>query len=215
MKAILGSKRILIYGDSITWGRVANEERRYDENTRWTCLLQQRLGDAFEVIEEGLRGRMLKGENLRFKNRDGLSQFGPILASHLPVDLLIFFLGTNDVLAGDKSPAEIANALPDYFELIGTWCHEFGMKIPQVLIVSPPRIDESALGTDRSTSSPDQKTKNLPELYKNIALANNTGFFDATKAVNPGNLDGIHIDEAANAALAEALEPAIREILQT
>lgn len=56
-------KQILCYGDSNTFGTIgrwaASDEpsERFDENTRWTCVLQKELGDHYHVIEEGLGGR--------------------------------------------------------------------------------------------------------------------------------------------------------------
>ena len=99
MQTTAGLKRVLVYGDSITWGRIPNDFGRHNENSRWTSVLQQKLGDSFEVVEEGLRGRFLAGEHPYMPNRDGLQQFGPIFASHLPLNLLILFLGTNDTNA--------------------------------------------------------------------------------------------------------------------
>lgn len=54
-------KRILCYGDSNTWGTIPRWEEsaipsdRYDENTRWTKVVQKQLGEEYEVIEEGLK----------------------------------------------------------------------------------------------------------------------------------------------------------------
>ncbi len=56
-------KQILCYGDSNTFGTIgrwaASDEpsERFDENTRWTCVLQKELGDHYHVIEESLGGR--------------------------------------------------------------------------------------------------------------------------------------------------------------
>ena len=34
-------KRILCYGDSNTWGFMGESGERFDEQTRWPCLLEQ------------------------------------------------------------------------------------------------------------------------------------------------------------------------------
>ena len=49
-------KRILCFGDSNTWGYAPKDGYRFDENTRWTGLLQNALPD-YKIIEEGLNGR--------------------------------------------------------------------------------------------------------------------------------------------------------------
>ena len=50
-------KHIICFGDSNTHGYCAETDGRFDENTRWTCLLQAKLGDEYLILEEGLGGR--------------------------------------------------------------------------------------------------------------------------------------------------------------
>ena len=50
-------KRIVCFGDSNTWGLNAETMRRFPEEVRWPCLLQEKLGDEYQIIEEGLPGR--------------------------------------------------------------------------------------------------------------------------------------------------------------
>lgn len=51
------AKRILCYGDSNTWGYIPGTAKRHDTKTRWTGMLQDKLGDEYEIIEEGLNSR--------------------------------------------------------------------------------------------------------------------------------------------------------------
>ena len=48
---------ILCFGDSNTYGYKPDRTGRYDENTRWTGILQTKLGTQYRIIEEGLCGR--------------------------------------------------------------------------------------------------------------------------------------------------------------
>ena len=56
-------KTILCFGDSNTWGSIASDRPtvqpslRYDEHTRWPCVLGEELGPEYRVVEEGLSGR--------------------------------------------------------------------------------------------------------------------------------------------------------------
>ena len=43
---------ILCFGDSNTWGYKPDKTGRFDEKTRWTGLLQQKLGPEYHIIEE-------------------------------------------------------------------------------------------------------------------------------------------------------------------
>ena len=47
-------KQILCYGDSNTWGYMGSDLKRYPWDIRWTGRVQERLGDKWRVIEEGL-----------------------------------------------------------------------------------------------------------------------------------------------------------------
>ena len=52
--------RILCYGDSNTWGYISGtDHQRYGEDERWTKVLVKKLGENFEIIEEGLNSRTL------------------------------------------------------------------------------------------------------------------------------------------------------------
>ena len=46
-------KRIMCFGDSNTWGANPSDGSRYPEDVRWTGVLQQTLGEGYQVIEEG------------------------------------------------------------------------------------------------------------------------------------------------------------------
>ena len=57
-------KHIICLGDSNTHGYCADpadctdpELARFNEDERWTCLLQKALGEDCKVFEEGLSGR--------------------------------------------------------------------------------------------------------------------------------------------------------------
>ena len=43
---------ILCFGDSNTWGYKPDKTGRFDENTRWTALLQKKLGPEYHIIED-------------------------------------------------------------------------------------------------------------------------------------------------------------------
>jgi lysophospholipase L1-like esterase len=51
------TKRIMCFGDSLTWGWTPIESgipvERYSKEKRWTGILASELGPEFEVLEEG------------------------------------------------------------------------------------------------------------------------------------------------------------------
>lgn len=46
-------KHIICFGDSNTHGYCAMNDGCFDENERWTCLLQKSLGEDYLILEEG------------------------------------------------------------------------------------------------------------------------------------------------------------------
>ncbi len=139
-------KHILCFGDSNTHGYCADPNdcadhgNRFNENERWTCLLQKHLGDGYLVIEEGLGGRTTCFTDPLHEGMSGLDYINPCLMSHEPVDLLIIMLGTND--SKDRfhvTAKEIAIAmgrLVDKAKATACW----GDHGPNILVVCPPPI---------------------------------------------------------------------------
>lgn len=87
---------ILCFGDSNTYGYRPDGSGRFDADTRWTGLLQKKLGTNDRIIEEGLCGRTTVFSDELREGRRGLDTIGILLESHAPVNLLILMLGTND-----------------------------------------------------------------------------------------------------------------------
>jgi len=91
-------KTLVCFGDSNTWGYVPGSGgERFPREQRWPMILQRLLGDGWEVISEGLSGRTATIDRPDSEGRNGLPYLLPCLASHAPVDVVVIFLGTNDV----------------------------------------------------------------------------------------------------------------------
>ena len=88
-------KHILCIGDSNTHGlctdpsESADHGSRYNEEERWTCLLQKALGAEYLVIEEGLSGRTCVYDDPDMDSVNLLPVLHALLNSHEPLDLLI------------------------------------------------------------------------------------------------------------------------------
>ena len=98
-------KTLVCFGDSNTWGYVPGSDgERFPREQRWPVILQRLLGDDWDVISEGLGGRTATIDRPDSEGRNGLPYLLPCLLSHAPVDVVVVFLGTNDVnyLADDR-----------------------------------------------------------------------------------------------------------------
>ena len=87
--------RILCIGDSNTWGATPGEDSLRLER-RWTKVLQE-LRPNDEIIEEGLSGRTITAKDTIVPVRCGVDTLPLLMLSHVPVDLVIIMLGTNDL----------------------------------------------------------------------------------------------------------------------
>lgn len=58
--------------------------------------MQSLLGDGFYVVEEGLGGRETVFDDPLEGERNGYTALPYVLKTHMPIDILIISLGTND-----------------------------------------------------------------------------------------------------------------------
>jgi lysophospholipase L1-like esterase/predicted enzyme related to lactoylglutathione lyase len=86
---------ILAFGDSNTYGW--HEDGRFPRATRWPGALEALLPAGWRVIEEGLGGRTTNVDDPELADCNGLAYFEPCLHSHLPLDVVVLFLGVNDL----------------------------------------------------------------------------------------------------------------------
>lgn len=211
------AKRILIYGDSYTFGKIPGGSR-FPNNIRYTGVLQKELGDDYDIIEEGLRGRTLDGENTFFPHRHGFEQFGAIFGSHLPIDLVVLFLGTNDTNSGShRTPEKIVQGYDHYLERIDWWCDHLVFEKPKVMLIAPPTILEEhsyKIFGDLFKGS-EMKVAQLPHLIEKYAQTHDLEFFDCSPVVKVSDVDGIHLDEEGNRLLGEALAQKVFRIFKS
>lgn len=218
MKTGNAIKQILIYGDSLVFGKQSGANVRLASNVRFTGVLQDLLGDGFEVIEEGLRGRMLSGENPFFPERNGLQQFGPIVGSHLPVNVVVIALGTNDSNQNPSFDARVfAHSLNNYMSKLKDWAEFLGVTMPKVLVVLPPEIDETHYdeGTARIFGAgANERVQQLRQELNSVAEGLDLPVLDASQHCSPAAQDGIHLDLENNRKLAEALHAKLVDFVQ-
>lgn len=142
-------KHILCYGDSNTWGFVPGSDReRFPAHVRWPGVIARQLRSTCRVTEEGLCGRTTVWDDPFSPGveRNGLKMLGAVLDSHRPLDMVIIFLGVNDLKACFSATAtDIARGV----ELLGRTAGNpvFGPGggcSPDVLVICPPTIWEVA-----------------------------------------------------------------------
>jgi lysophospholipase L1-like esterase len=208
-------KNILLYGDSFFWGVDALHAGRHIYENRVGNACQRELGNNFDVVTEGLRGRTMFGNNGWFPERDGLSQFGPIFASHLPLDLVVVMLGTNDLNSKTHhQPSDIAAALDGYKQKMVFWCDFMKYPVPKVLVISPPEINQADLTAFAGVfDGAAEKIATLRESLHGYAEDHGDAFLNASEIVVSKNTDGIHLDANESGKLGVSIAAKIKETL--
>ena len=206
-------KHIVCIGDSNTHGYCADPAdcadggSRFNEDERWTCLLQKALGPEYLVIEEGLGGRTTVFPDPLHESMDALGCMYALLMSHEAVDLLIIMLGTNDVkerLGVNASCIGIGmERLVRKAQSVDCW----GGRRPNILIVCPPPIlpeMEQSEGGQPMGKGCIEKSRELPKYLRRTAELTGCHFLDAA-GCEFNRLDGMHLTRRGHARLAELL----------
>ena len=137
--------RILIYGDSNTWGD-SGEGYRYQTQEQWPNILQELLGADYEVVQEGLCGRVA-GDYVEDKpHRNGLRYFRVALGSASPLDLTIIALGANDLKEEyGRSAQQIAADLISYVKTLHDFSQEGNKMVQTAILFIGEKLQKSPL----------------------------------------------------------------------
>lgn len=204
-------KTILCFGDSNTWGTPPGGVGRHRWQVRWPGVLQQRLGAAVRVLEDGLPGRTNLVEDPSSANRSGAQLLPVALEISSPLDLVIIMLGTNDLKRElGLSPKQIAQGARELLRIAA----ECEPRASHVLLVSPPHVTETSdAGLAAQFHGGIERSQELAAHYAEAATHHGSHFFDAASVAKSSPVDGIHLDERSHQALGEALAAEAARIL--
>lgn len=206
--SIENPKTVLCYGDSNTYGRMPDGVGRFDKRTRWTALLQKKLGPDYKVLEEGKGGRTtdIEHPDPAKPGRNGYTYFVDWLDGHEPVDVAVVMLGTNDHKnVYERTATETA-------ELLGDYVSELRLANPatQTILVAPAfiRANPNAEYYDRTA---EQKSRELVEALGKVAADEGVIFYNANEVAEVGQ-DGLHWTEASQEPFAAAIAERVRQV---
>jgi lysophospholipase L1-like esterase len=208
-----GVKTVLCYGDSNTWGADPANGPRFGWDNRWPGVLQRELGAGFRVIEEGLPGRNTRWDDPIERQRNGLTQLAPILASHVPLDLVIVMLGTNDLKRRyNLTASDIAQSAGDLADSAKLIAKNADNDPARILLVAPPPISELS-DYDLLFEGALEKSLQFSRYYGLAAKWYEVDFFDAGSVITSSPIDGIHFEVAEHHKLGKAIADKVRQIL--
>ena len=198
-------KRILCFGDSNTWGYDPETDERYDNKTRWPCVMGNTLGDEYEIVEEGMNGRTTVWDDPVDGLMSGLNYLKPCLLSHKPLDLVIVMLGTNDLK--DRfcvSAYEIAKSAGRLVQMIQASDTGPNGAAPKVLLIAPPPIVIGENGLDTRQHGL-EKSRQFARQFEGFAKELDCGFANSGDFIESSPVDGIHFSAESQRQLGRSL----------
>ncbi len=192
--------KILVYGDSNTWGYVPNVNgyskdcKQYPaEHIWWYPLTKQ-----YNVVVNALCGRAINNENKWLDGRNCTETIEKDLAKYENIDLIILQLGTNDCkVEYNLTPKYIIEDLENLIDKISK------VSPAEILIISPPKILENNPHTQKYYLGATFKTRVLNTRYQKLANEKNIHFVSGLNA-EVGE-DGEHLSILGHEQLGKAV----------
>ncbi len=206
-------KQILAFGDSNTWGLIPGSQpkKRYPWGVRWTSLLQEKSSDL-RVAEEGLCGRTTVFEDGLRPGRKAVNSLDPLLESQYPVDGVILMLGTNDCKSFYNASAYvIGKGIERCLDILEKY-----VAPENILLVSPIYLGDDVWRPEKDpefSSNSVATSKELRDVYADIAKRRGTAFLAASDYVTASTIDDEHMDEDGHKVFADVIYQKLEKII--
>lgn len=196
-------KKVFFYGDSLTYGYDPRGafESRFPESVRWTNVLAERLMGEWEVEVEAMNGREIP------ESATELIRTEEMLVNHLPFQLMVVMLGTNDYMnMYQPDVVEVTNRMRKFLVHVQR-IDEVQMCGTRLMLLAPPHIHTLQ---DEFYAKYDTTNGVFARAYQ--ALAEHLGIYyaDTTAWGLEPAFDGVHLAESANAVFADRMEELLR-----
>lgn len=207
-------KNVLAFGDSLTWGADAKSGGRHAFEDRWPNVLEAQLNGQARVFAEGLNGRTTVFDDYSIATeRNGAKVLPSLLATHEPLDLVIVFLGTNDMrthICGNAAGS--AMGITRLINIVKTFAYKPGHSTPKVLIVSPPLVEAGADGLFNDVmAGATELSKEYATKYRLVCEREGVAFFDVAPIAQLDPTDGVHLDADNTRKIGLALAPIVKK----
>jgi lysophospholipase L1-like esterase len=220
--------RILVYGDSLSWGWVPQTTfipaERFPPDRQWPRVMAEALGPGFEVVVDAMAGRTTDAidplaPQIPGVSTDGLACLPATLVAHLPLDLVVLMLGSNDCKPQfGRSALRIALGVGRLIDTVERSANLFGTlwltnPAPRVLLVCPPPFGKLARVADELFHGAEERGAGLAVAFASVAAAAKVAFFDAGTVVRCDGVDGVHLTAESQRALGLAMADQVRTAL--
>lgn len=193
---------IVCFGDSNTYGFNPRNGKRYDENTRWSGILKQKLKEKFSVIEAGCNNRTCYSIN---PDSDELTGF-KVLPKYLKptTNYLIIAVGLNDLQKFYSSTdKEIKEGLSNLINIARKIAPEI-----KIVILAPSRIKKNILNSYFSALFNEEaieKSIKMNQIYIKVANENNCVCINLDEFTKTSQIDGLHYLEEEHQKIADLI----------
>ena len=208
---------ILCYGDSNTHGTApmahAEDRRRFGHNARWPGVAQATLGAEYYVIEEGLPGRTTVFDDpIDGAHLNGRRYLQACLESHNPLDVVVLFLGANDLKRRfHLSASDISTGVGALILMTKTITAASGATAKVLAVAPPPILCAGWLAP--MFAGGDVTSQSLAPAIRAQCDRQGAAFLDLGPVASVSPLDGIHFDEANQRAIGTAIAAEIRRLV--
>jgi lysophospholipase L1-like esterase len=200
--------KILCYGDSNTWGFCPADGFRFSEDIRWPGVLRRCLGREFVVIEDGLNGRTLCAFGMEGDPLNGNEHLLTLLEAHKHLDLLILYLGINDLFVDPGiSVTIISNELERLIDNIRNV-----RTSAAVMVVAPLPVN---IHREYQAYYYEQirKSFDLIRAFEDVCARKACRFLDPSQVISASRKDGVHIEAEEHIKLGLHLCMVVRDLL--
>lgn len=223
-------KNVMIYGDSNAFGWAKDEQGtvyRLPADVRWAGKVKKMLGSDYNVVVEALGGRttdldvgIKSGPGIvPGAGMDGAAYLPAALASHMPLDLVVIWLGSNDLMVqNNRNGFDISMGIGHLVSIVknGGWQQRTKYPVPKVLVVCPSKIDAKKNAKNKKRfAGAVQSVETMQKLLPAMAKAGDFYYWDVNTVVPYAEgPDEIHYTPENHAVIAKSMTEQIKKILK-
>ncbi|MCB8876934.1 SGNH/GDSL hydrolase family protein [Acidisoma silvae] len=205
--------RILVYGDSNSWGYEPVKGTRFPTGTRWPTVMHAQLGSDWELIEEAMNGRTTAFEDPIEPFRNGATYLPPCLLSQNPIDVVIIALGVNDLKRRfSLSAYDIASGAGRLAGLVRTYATDPSGLPPHVILVAPAPLSRLSHLSDMFAGGT-ETSLDLKEKFEDKARELNVSCIAMGDSISYSDLDGIHLDAEGHQIWGQRMAVFVRSVM--
>lgn len=211
-------RTVLCFGDSNVYGAVPTLARsgrhRFGPDRRWPGVMRRQLGIGWHVIEEGHPSRTtVRDDPIEGGHKNGLKALPICLESHMPLDLVILMLGTNDLKHRfAATPGDIADSIEVLVRAVQRSEAGPAGAEPAVIVIAPAPMQEVDWLADMFLGGA-AKSLQLAKLFGEVAKRTGATFVDAGALVESSAVDGIHFDSDTHRVLGLELAKVVESLI--